>query len=401
MTIAEVSLQQQQNPMWGDDWATVRSNWTLTESVLHFNHGAYGSVPKAVRQHQMSIIERVDQNATGFFRRELELLLEDARLKAAKFCGADPHGFAWVKNVSEGMTVALAAMPLKVGDEVLITNHIYPAVKFAVENRCRAVGAEIVEVQIPSSENDEELVSIIAAGITNRTRLLVVDEVASISARIFPIREIAKITKAKNITLIIDGAHALGTYEVELDTLGADIWLGNFHKWMCSPHGAGALWAAPQWRSKLNPSSVSYSDRKPYPQRFSRLGTDDQTAVLSVPAAIDFLSQLGLERVYAHNSALANFGADAVAAAIGSTQMPGKYGARRRVALPGGIVNDDDAAYKLQREIAEQLKTELSVSPPMTNEEPGTLGISAYVYNHPEEYERFGQALQKFLAKRK
>ncbi len=43
MTIAEVSPQQQQqqhNPMWGDDWATVRSNWTATESVLHFNHGA-------------------------------------------------------------------------------------------------------------------------------------------------------------------------------------------------------------------------------------------------------------------------------------------------------------------------------------------------------------------------
>ncbi len=170
---------------------------------------------------------------------------------------------------------------------------------------------------------------------------------------------------------------------------------------MCSPHGAGALWAAPKWRSELNPSSVSYGDRKPYPQRFSRLGTDDQTAVLSVPAAIDFLSQLGLEKIYAHNSALANFGADAVATAIGSTQMPGKYGARRRIALPGGIATDDDAAYRLQREIAEQLKTELSVSPPLTNEEPGTLGISAYVYNHPEEYERFGQALQKFLAKRK
>ncbi len=75
----------------------------------------------------MSIIERVDQNATAFFRRELEILLEDARLKAARFCGADPDGFAWVKNVSEGMTVALAAMPLKAGDEVLITNHIYPA----------------------------------------------------------------------------------------------------------------------------------------------------------------------------------------------------------------------------------------------------------------------------------
>jgi len=37
----------------------------------------------------------------------------------------------------------------------------------------------------------------------------------------------------------------------------------------------------------------------------------------------------------------------------------------------------------------------------MTNEEPGTLGISAYVYNHPEEYERFGQALQKFFGKAK
>ncbi len=386
-----------ENQLWGPGWQSVREQWSLDDSTLHLNHGAYGAVPKRVRSHQQELIAHIDANPSGFFRREIETRLEEARLVLAHFCGASADGFALIRNATEGMTIALATVPLASGDEMVITNHIYPAVRLAVENKCAQTGAKLVEVSAPITDSDEAIVEAIASAITKRTRLIVVDEIASSTARMFPVREIAAVARDANVPLIVDGAHAPGMYKLSVDSLGADIWVGNFHKWVCAPHGSAGLWAAPSWRSCLRPSTVSFRDRMEFPQLFSRLGTDDLTAFLTVPIAIDFLMELGHDKMFSYNRELARRGAETIGRILGTPRVEGRFAARHPAALPAGIAVDADKALELQTRAAVELRAEVSIAPPHASEKLAAVVVSAYAYNHPNDYEEFAERLKSIL----
>lgn len=92
----------------------------------------------------------------------------------------------------------------------------------------------------------------------------------------------------------IDGAHAPGQIPLDLEALGADFYTGNCHKWLCAPKGAGFLHARRPLQSLLDPLVVSWGWESDEPgdslfiDHHEWLGTDDPSATLSVPAAIQF-----------------------------------------------------------------------------------------------------------------
>lgn len=386
-----------ENQLWGFGWQSVKEQWSLDDSTLHLNHGAYGAVPKSVRAHQQELTAHIDANPSGFFRREIEDRLEEARLVLADFCGASADGFALVRNATEGMTIALATIPLASGDEMVITSHVYPAVRLAVENKCVQTGAKLVEVDVPFTASDEAIIGAIASAMTRRTRLIVVDEIASATARVFPVREIVELARGMDVPIVVDGAHAPGMYKLSVESLGADIWVGNFHKWVCAPHGSAALWASPSWRSNMRPSTVSFRDRMKFPQLFSRLGTDDLTALLTVPKSIQFLSELGQDKLFSYNRELARIGAESIGRILGTPRVEGRFAARHPAALPAGVAADADKALELQTRAAVELRAEVSIAPPHGSEKLATVVISAYAYNHPNDYEEFAERLKSIL----
>ena len=129
-----------ENPLWGPDWPSVRARWPLDPERVHLNHGSFGAVPTAVLDHQEDLRRRVERNPV----RELWLTFtggrEEARHAAAAFLGADPDGFAFVPNATTGVNAVLSSLALGAHDEVLITDHAYGAVRYAVERACAKAG---------------------------------------------------------------------------------------------------------------------------------------------------------------------------------------------------------------------------------------------------------------------
>jgi isopenicillin-N epimerase len=109
-----------------------------------------------------------------------------------------------------------------------------------------------------------------------------------------PIAEIAARARTEGILTVIDGAHAPGQLELDLEGIGVDFYTGNCHKWLCSPKGSGFLYARPERQALLKPLIVSWGWENLHPgpstfiDVFQWLGTDDPAAFLSVPAAIDY-----------------------------------------------------------------------------------------------------------------
>jgi isopenicillin-N epimerase len=378
------------NDRWGEDWPSLRDQWALDPDVAHLNHGSFGAVPLPVRAGQEAIRAELDANPMRFLRRELPHRLARAREEAARFCGADPRGFSFLPNIMTGVDTVLAGVGLRAGDEVLLTDHAYGAVRLAAHRACARTGATVRTVALGLDAGDEERVDSVVAGVTGRTRLAIVAHTTS-SALVLPVARIVAALRLCGVTVLVDAAHAPGTTDADADALGADFWLGAFHKWVCAPHGTAGLVVAPYWRARLRPLVTGWEIGEGYPVSFAVTGTVDPTGQLAVPLAIRFLESLGTRRVRAHNQRLAAYGAEVVSEALGTSgdRPRGPFHSMTLVPLPARARLDTPAAKALQDRIAAELATEVSVT---ARDGRGWMRLSAHVYNAPAQYERLAEA---------
>lgn len=385
------------NPLWGDDWPEVRAMWPLEPTVVHLNHGSYGAVPTPVLEEQQSWRQRMESNPVRFFNRELPTALAGARDEVAAFLGARPEGVAFVRNATTAASTVLAAFPLASTDAVLVTDHTYGAVRLAADRFTRRAGARLDVVHVPVQATDDEVVATVLDGVSQDTRLAVLDHVTSPTARRLPLVDLVPALQERGVAVMVDGAHAPGMLAVELDRLGADFWTGNLHKWCLTPRGTAVLHAAPTWREHLLPLVASWGEPAGFPDAFADTGTDDPTAWLSAPRALRVMERLGLDRLRRHNAELAVAGQVEVAEAIGldAAGLPRDPAVSMQlVPLPAGLVTDDTSAAELQDRLGEEAAVEVAVT---TWAGRGFLRVSAQAYNAPDDYRRLAADLPSLL----
>jgi isopenicillin-N epimerase len=387
------------NRIWGNDWPAARAHWSVDPNRAHLNHGSFGAVPIPVQREADRLRARMEANPTDFFWRFLDEALEDARHRAASYLGADPDGFAFVRNASTGVSTVLSAIDLHPGDEVLVTDMTYGAVSLAAARACERAGARLVSHTIPLPPAGEgDLPDSLLAGVTDRTRLAIVDQIASPTALRFPIERLVRELRSREVLTFVDGAHAPGMLEVDLTAMDPDFWTGNFHKWCCAPKGCGGLHVRAEHRELITPLVTSWPFPEGFPKSFAFAGTDDYTPYLALPAALDFMGRLGWDRVRVHNRTLARFGRDVVAAGVGTDPFAAGpdelFEGMTLVALPEGVATNEDDAKALYRRLADELAIEAAIVPWGGR---GFIRLSAQVYNAPAEYERLARGLHEIL----
>ena len=385
------------NPLWGDDWPEVRALWPLEPTVAHVNHGSYGAVPTPVLEEQQSWRDRMESNPLRFLRRELPAALVAARAEVAGFLGAGPTSLAFVHNATSGASTVLAAFPFEPGDAVLLTDHTYGAVRIAAERFVPDRGARVESVHLPLTAEDDEVVDAVLGAVHERTRLVVLDQVTSPTARRLPLVRLVPALQERGVAVLVDGAHAPGMLAVDLDRLGADFFVGTLHKWCCAPRGTGVLHATERWRPVLRPLVASWGEDEGFPLAFDDTGTEDPSAWLSAPRALRVLDGLGLDRLRQHNVELAVAGQLEVAAAlhVPAADLPRDSGVSMQlVPLPEGVADTVAAAGELQDRIGEQAAVEVAIS---SFDGRGYVRLSAHAYNAPADYRRLATDLPGLL----
>jgi len=300
--------------------------WPLDPTVVFLNHGSFGACPRKVLEHQTEIRSRMEAEPVRFFVRELQGLLDDSRSVLAGFVGAAPEGLGFVGNATTGVNTALHAVPIHSGDEILLTDQGYNACRNAVEATARRTGAAIIEAVVPFPiRSPREVLDAVLDRISPRTRVAVLDHVTSPTGLVFPIGELVDELEKRAVTVIVDGAHAPGMIELDIDAIGAPFYTGNCHKWMCAPKGAAFLSVRDDWCDRTRPLVISHGANAPLGERsrfhheFDWTGTADPTAWLSVPTAIETIGSMtpgGWPEVRARNRALALEARDELCAAL-------------------------------------------------------------------------------------
>jgi isopenicillin-N epimerase len=379
-------------------WETARLLWTLDPSIAYLNNGAFGAVPLPAQRAQQRLRDEVESDPMRFYARGLTDRITHTRRHLARFVGADPDGSALVANASTGVNAVLRGFALRPGDEVLVTDHGHVPAGRAVERVCRQAGATVVTVAIPLTADDSTLTDLVRERVTRRTRLAVLDQVTSPTARLLPLDRLIGPLRTAGVAVLVDGAHAPGMLPVNVDALGADFWVGNFHKWAGAPRGTALLSVHPRWRSTMESFVVSWAEDAGFPASFEQGGTTDPTGWLAAPVGLHTLSSFGWGTLRRRNSDLAAWGqravADRIGADLGGLPMDPAV-SMRIVPLPAGVAATPDLAQGLQVQISVEAGCEVAVA---AWHGRGLLRLSAQAYNRTAEYERLADALPRILA---
>jgi len=397
-------------------WAKYKAEWSIRGDTTYLNHGSFGPPPHVVRQAQLRWQQDLAEQPMDFFVRKLEPALLAAREKLAAFVGTAADNLVFIENATAGMNIVADAFRLQTGDEVLLTDHEYGAVRRIWQRACDRVGAQLKTAELPLPfRSVDDTVTALWAAVTPRTRLIVVSHITSPTAVILPVAQIGAKAREQGIAVAVDGPHALAQLPLTLDTLNCDFYTVSCHKWLSAPFGSGFLYVAPPHQQQVRAPVLSWGRIPPTPLRtwsdeFVWSGTREPSAYLSVPTAIEFLERIGLSAFRRRTHALAQYARQRLIELTGLTPIvpddPAWYGTMAHVPLPPPPAENPShaterpdescpVANRLQHTIWQQLGIEVPVV-----EFKGTryIRVSCHLYNDRGEIDRLVAGLRDLLA---
>ena len=384
-------------------------SWTLDPEVTYLNHGAFGACPRPVQQVQSELRARLEREPVYFFDRLLEPLLDETRAALGKLVHAAPEDLVFVTNATQGVNTVLASLTFAPGDELLTTDHAYNACRNAMEFHAARHGASVVVARVPFPlTREQEIVDAVMASVTPRSKLVMLDHVTSPTGLVLPLHRLLPELRNRGVSTLIDGAHAPGMIPLDLTALGADYYTANCHKWLCAPKGAAFLHVKRELQPAIRPLTISHgansprTDRSRFLLEFDWTGTDDPTAVPSVPAAIAFLDGLlpgGLPALQVRNRELALLGRRKLCQAM-KVAIPSPdecIGSLASVPLPDSPPRPASQwRDPLQEALYDRFRIEVPIVP-WPAQPKRLVRIAPQAYNKPEHIDVLVGALGKLL----
>lgn len=375
-----------------------REDFCFDDGLVLLNHGSFGVAARVVLEAQAAWRVRMEKNPPDFMRNALPKALAKSRAALAAFLGAEADDLGFIDNATAGVNAVLRSFPLAPGDEVVSTSLGYGAVRNAIRFVCRRAGARHVEIALPfAGATADEIVARLAAGMGARSRLLIIDHIASESALVFPLERIATLCRERGIAVLVDGAHGPGQVSLALDDLGVDYYAGNGHKWLSTPKGTAFLWVRRDRQSGIHPLVISHFLDQGFAAEFGWQGTRDLSAWLSVPDVLAWRAELGEANVRDYCTALIARAVETLERAWGvrAATPPALRGFMATLPIPGDPPPTRAFADRLRQTLLEQDRLETQI---IAVEGRLWIRITAFVYNAEEDYVRLAAALPKRLA---
>ncbi len=280
-----------------DYWAEIRNAFTVDRNVINLNNGYVSPAPLIVQDAMRRYLDYSNMGPIHTMINILEKQVEEVRQRVAKVAGCDPEEIAITRNSSESLENAQYGIDLKAGDEVLTTNQDYPRMLTTFRQRERREGIVLKMISFPvPPPSMDDLYQRFERAVTPKTKLILVCHITNRTGQIFPIKKICEMAHARNIPVIVDGAHAFNHFPYNLSDLGCDYYGVSLHKWTCAPVGTGFLYVRKS-RIASTWSLMASSDRQKNDiRKFEEIGTHPAANHNAISAALIFSENIGIDR---------------------------------------------------------------------------------------------------------
>ncbi|EAG4651794.1 cysteine desulfurase [Listeria monocytogenes] len=323
---------------------------------------------------------------------------ESARGKVAKFIHArEVAEIIFTRGTTSAINLVVdsyAEANIEAGDEIVISYLEHHSNLIPWQQLAKRKGAVLKYIEL--EEDGTISVEQAKKTIGEKTKIVALAHVSNVLGTITPIKEIAAIAHQFGAVILVDGAQAVPHMEVDVVDLDADFYAFSGHK-MMAPTGIGALYGKRELLDAMEPTEFGGemidfvelydSTWKELPWKFEA-GTPIIGGAIALGAAIDYLAEVGLENIHAHEQALASYAIEEMSKIEGITIYGPKDASKRcglvTFNLEGAhphdiatILDEDGVAIRAGHHCAQPLMKWLDVS--------STARASFYIYNTKEE----------------
>jgi L-cysteine/cystine lyase len=277
----------------------IRAELPVLARVAFLNSGTFGPLPRRSVEAMIALErEELEQGRAGSaYWHAVWARRQAAREAVGRLIGAPASSVALTRSTTEGCSLAIQALRLGPGDEVLTTDVEH----FGLLGPLRAAGVSVRMARVRERPASEAL-SAIEAELGPGTRLVALSHVSWLTGQVLPVAELA----GRGFPVLVDGAQSAGSIPLRIPELGCDFYTVSGQKWCLGPDGTGALYVSPAIVDSLRVPLPSYfgiesrdeeGDFVPAAgaQRLET-GTIPAPALAGLVASLEFALELGPER---------------------------------------------------------------------------------------------------------
>jgi len=280
-----------------DYWAEIRNAFSIDRNITNLNNGYCSPAPRVVQDAMRRYLDYSDMGPYHTMVSVLERQVEVVRRRIAQAAGCDPEEIAITRNSSEALENAQYGIDLKPGDEVLTTNQDYPRMLATFRQRERREGIVLKTISFPvPPPSMDDLYRRFEQAVTPRTKVILVCHITNRTGQIFPIRKICDMAHARNIPVIVDGAHAFSHFPYKISDLNCDYYGVSLHKWACCPVGTGFLYVRKSRIASTWSLMASSPEQAGDIRKFEEIGTHPAANHDAISEALMFNENIGIER---------------------------------------------------------------------------------------------------------
>ena len=280
-----------------DYWAEIRDAFTVDRNIVNLNNGHVSPSPRVVQEAMRRYLEYSDMGPYHTMISVLERQVEAVRRRLAQAAGCDPEEMAITRNASESLENAQYGIDLKPGDEVLTTNQDYPRMLTTFRQRELREGIVLKTISFPvPPPSMDDLYQRFERAVTPKTKMILVCHITNRTGQIFPIQRICRMAHARNIPVIVDGAHAFSHFPFRISDLECDYYGTSLHKWTCAPIGTGFLYVRKSRIASTWPLMACDQSQASDIRKFEEIGTHPAANHDAISEALVFNENIGIDR---------------------------------------------------------------------------------------------------------
>ena len=368
----------------------------------------------ATTQKPQSVLDEVDslyREANANVHRALYALgseaterFENSRKKVAKYIGANSEKeIVFTSGTTESINLLARSIgnTLKPGDEILISEMEHHSNIVPWQMTAQRTGATLKYLSI--KETGELDISNPEKYFTSNTKIISLTHMSNVLGTINPIKKLSAKAHQVGAIMIVDGAQGASHLPVDVKELGCDFYAFSGHK-MLGPTGIGVLWGKTEHLEEMDPFmgggemintvTMESSTWNDIPYKFEA-GTPNFAQAVGLGAAIDYLQNIGMDNIAAHEQMLIKY-------ALGKLNQIDGLRIHGSAKDRGGVIsfnmdgihphdlaqflNEDNIAIRVGHHCAQPLLKTLG--------ETATARMSFYIYNDESDVDKFCESLE-------
>ncbi|GAB3271786.1 aminotransferase class V-fold PLP-dependent enzyme [Parahaliea aestuarii] len=268
--VAEGAAPGASPPIAAGDWVALRDLFPLTRDYVQLATFLLASHPRPVSEAIEAHRRAFDENPADYWHAHFQTIDREICQSAAAYMGGAAKNIALTDSTTMGLAMVYSGLDLAPGDEVLHSVHDHYSTDMSIEYRAQRTGARVRKIVLyedPAAITVKDCVERIRSAISDRTRVVAMTWVHSVTGVKLPIRAIAdaletinsKRSEERRILFCVDGVHGFGIENEDISQLGCDFFMAGTHKWMFGPRGTGVIWGSDRGWQQCKPVIPSFS----------------------------------------------------------------------------------------------------------------------------------------------